>query len=651
MNSLHRDGRCLALVLALLLAGADRAHGDEGAQPPPEPAPTLDKLLEDLAKIDPKALADRLAQLQTRDQTLIAEYEALKAKITANEGERASLAVHIGLLKALIQATEVAKPTPKAQAAAPKAPVESPVAEALASATTPAITPASPATMESKPTADPSVPAPPPNATPTPEAAPAMAEAAKPDDPAPAPAEKPTPTRKPASAEAMSPAMAAATATAPEAKITYQDHILPIFSDRCLGCHNPDKAKAGLILDSYDALMQGGGSGEVVVPGSPDDSRLYRLIAHIEEPFMPLKESKLDNAAISRVRRWIAGGALRDANSKIPVVADASPSVQVGIQVDPDAGPMPVNLPEVAEESHVHPVPATAMAVSPEADLLAVGAGGRIRYFDTKTHQFLGALEFPEGEVERLTFSADGTWLGVAGGRPGKSGTVLMYEVETGQRLGPFDRQYDTVRAVAVSPDGFMVAVGGSNSKVRVFDVFDRSKLYEITAHNDWIQAVEFSRDGLWLATADRAGGLFVWESDTGREVYRLPGHPGGITALAFRPDSLTLASTGEDGLVRLWNMEDGRKTKQWRAHSSASLDVTYASDGRLATCGSDGVAKMWDPNGTELRTFPSMGDWVYQVAFTPDAQQIVAGSWTGALAIFEAETGTVLGTLTTSTR
>lgn len=130
-----------------------------------------------------------------------------------------------------------------------------------------------------------------------------------------------------------------------------------------------------------------------------------------------------------------------------------------------------------------------------------------------------------------------------------------------------------------------------------------------------------------------------------------MPGHSRGITALAFRPDSLTLASTGADGFVRLWNMEDGRKSKQWRAHSAASLDVAYASDGRLATCGSDGVAKMWDSNGTELRTFPSMGDWVYRVAFTPDARQIVAGAWTGALSIFEAETGAVLGTLTTSTR
>ena len=130
-----------------------------------------------------------------------------------------------------------------------------------------------------------------------------------------------------------------------------------------------------------------------------------------------------------------------------------------------------------------------------------------------------------------------------------------------------------------------------------------------------------------------------------------MPGHPGGITALAFRPDSLTLASTGADGFVRLWNMEDGRKSKQWRAHSAASLDVAYGSGGGWGPCGAEDGAKMGGRTGTELGTVPGMGDWVYRVAFTPDARQIVAGAWTGALSIFEAETGAVLGTLTTSTR
>ena len=39
------------------------------------------------------------------------------------------------------------------------------------------------------------------------------------------------------------------------AKVTYNDHVLPIFRNACLNCHNPDKKKAGLDLSSYSGAL------------------------------------------------------------------------------------------------------------------------------------------------------------------------------------------------------------------------------------------------------------------------------------------------------------------------------------------------------------------------------------------------------------
>ena len=41
------------------------------------------------------------------------------------------------------------------------------------------------------------------------------------------------------------------------AKVTYNDHILPIFKNACLNCHNPDKKKAGLDLSTYQGASRG----------------------------------------------------------------------------------------------------------------------------------------------------------------------------------------------------------------------------------------------------------------------------------------------------------------------------------------------------------------------------------------------------------
>ncbi len=88
-----------------------------------------------------------------------------------------------------------------------------------------------------------------------------------------------------------------ATADEPK-KVNYKDDVSAIFQARCNACHNNDKKKGGLVLDGYATLMQGGGSGAVVEPGDPDNSRLYLLVAHEEEPSMPPNSPKIPDAEI-----------------------------------------------------------------------------------------------------------------------------------------------------------------------------------------------------------------------------------------------------------------------------------------------------------------------------------------------------------------
>jgi len=58
----------------------------------------------------------------------------------------------------------------------------------------------------------------------------------------------------------------------------FEQHIRPLLLDRCAGCHGEEKQEAGLRIDSAKALYRGSESGAVVVPGSPDESRLIALV-------------------------------------------------------------------------------------------------------------------------------------------------------------------------------------------------------------------------------------------------------------------------------------------------------------------------------------------------------------------------------------
>src|SRR5690242_9295496 len=72
-------------------------------------------------------------------------------------------------------------------------------------------------------------------------------------------------------------------------KITYEEHVLPIFRNACLKCHNPNDNKGDLDLSTFSGLLKGGGSGSAANSGDPDGSKLVKAITHEEEPFMPPK--------------------------------------------------------------------------------------------------------------------------------------------------------------------------------------------------------------------------------------------------------------------------------------------------------------------------------------------------------------------------
>src|SRR5918993_2398057 len=175
-------------------------------------------------------------------------------------------------------------------------------------------------------------------------------------------------------------------------KVTYQDHVLPIFRNSCFSCHSADKKKADLDLSSYAAAMAGGSSGKALEPGSPDGSLLYRLVTHAEEPQMPPKGGKLPDKDLNTIKAWIAGGLLE--NSGSAAMVPSKPKLDLAIAVN-DSGkpdgppPMPGDL---LLEPVVHTPRAgaiTAIASSPWAPLVAVGGQRQGLLYNPQTRDLL----------------------------------------------------------------------------------------------------------------------------------------------------------------------------------------------------------------------------------------------------------------------
>jgi hypothetical protein len=427
-------------------------------------------------------------------------------------------------------------------------------------------------------------------------------------------------------------------------KLTYDDHIRPLLENKCFSCHNPDKKKGGLELTSYAGLMNGGSGGAVVDAGNPSGSRLWTCSAKKEEPFMPPEGAPLDAKDLTLLSKWIAGGLLQAKGS----VAKASNKPKVDLTFAGGAGKPtgPVARPENVLLEPVIVTPRTsaviAMAASPWTSLLAVAGQKQILLYDTDSHELAGILPYAEGYARSLKFSANGSLLIMGGGRGGKFGHAVVWDVKTGKRVTEVGKEFDQVMSADITPDHRKIAFGTNSKKVKCFDVATGEELYVIAKHTEWITGADFSPDGILLATSDRNGNVYVWEADNGGEFYALGQHKGSVTDLAWRADSNILASSSADGIITTWELKTGKQVASWGAHGGNVQSVSFLPDGRLLSCGADGTTAMWSIEGKRLEHAQGIkqADQVAKVVGLYDSKTFVSSNWLGEVRFFETQTG-----------
>ncbi len=87
--------------------------------------------------------------------------------------------------------------------------------------------------------------------------------------------------------------------------------VQPLFDTQCVKCHGPIEQKSGLELDTPEAVLKGGEEGPAIVPGKPEESRLYQFLAADSDPHMPPKK-QLSDVERETVRAWIAAMAVTE---------------------------------------------------------------------------------------------------------------------------------------------------------------------------------------------------------------------------------------------------------------------------------------------------------------------------------------------------
>ncbi len=286
-------------------------------------------------------------------------------------------------------------------------------------------------------------------------------------------------------------------------------------------------------------------------------------------------------------------------------------------------------------------------------ELLASGSlDHTVRLWDAKTGFCKAELRGHEGVVSSVKFSCNGQW--IASGS--EDTTVRLWNVETNtfeRILGSHRQRHQTeerkgwIRSVAFSPDGNLLASGGYDETIRLWNISGGIPRVIEQAHQGRMTSLAFSPNGTLLASGGADKAIKLWNPSTLRVAQPfLQSHRQEVTSLAFSPNGTLLASGGGDYRdknqmdcdIRIWNVFTGQILKILPGHDGDITSLAFNSNGEfLASSSYDRTIRFWSVSaGTEVKVL-ALFSWACALVWKPtlsarEPEHLVSGHRDGSV-------------------
>jgi serine/threonine protein kinase len=415
----------------------------------------------------------------------------------------------------------------------------------------------------------------------------------------------------------------------------------------------PEQSEDARKADTRSDLYSLGGTlyylltGDAPFAGSSLVQRYRRQVT--EPPPSPAaRRPDVPPALDALVRRLMAA----DPAQRYQTPAELADALE-SVLLEPGASAAPVTpsaSPAAAPPSQpllttAHPGGVRALCVGTDGKLLLSGGQDEtLRVWDAVRLRELRCIAGDVGPVEGLALAPGSKWAASSALRLfTKKSAVQLWDLTTGQERSRLRGHSDTVRCVAISPDGKRVAAGSADGSIRVWTLGKPvGPALVLKGHSEQVNSVAFLPGGDSLLSGSHDGTIRLWDLKNGAAKGQVNVQAGRVLAVAYGGASRRVGLAGDVLRVR---QADGSFTSLV-GHQGPILSVAFAGDGALVLSGgSDHKVRLWRAeDGKELRCFEGHTDKVHAVAFSPDGTAIFSGSADGTICRWSLSPGSDVG-------
>ena len=259
-----------------------------------------------------------------------------------------------------------------------------------------------------------------------------------------------------------------------------------------------------------------------------------------------------------------------------------------------------------------------SVAFTPDGKNLLIGYDKGVEFRDLAAGR---VIKIFTGELAVL--AQTGTLLATAESSPffwESAGEVKLWDWRTGQLLRRFDQPG---RALALSADGRLLAIAGTNTGITVWNTGDGKRLRSWPTQAP-VWSLSFSPDTREVLSAGWSSEVSVWPLDGFSPPQMISGGELHVWSAVFSGDGATIATTGADQTVRLWDAATLQLKASLHGHGGEVWCAAFSPDGGLlATGGKDQNTLLWQTAARSPQdTLPHDED--FRPLFSPDGKWLV---------------------------
>lgn len=214
---------------------------------------------------------------------------------------------------------------------------------------------------------------------------------------------------------------------------------------------------------------------------------------------------------------------------------------------------------------------------------------------------------------------------------------LAQQKVDASDVIRLFERAKDAnpvpvITCIDMNQPGTLLAIGGDDHVVRLWDINKRDFVLDLREHLDWVRGLAFSPDQTKLATIGQDGQIKLWDIQNGQLLHALKDSIRGTQKIVFHPSGNYFAVCGFDENVRLYGSSNGRQIGSLTAHGPNNRAIVFSADGtQLAVGGRSGVVRVWSVSAAGLVSQQAIdlkgdGRRVNALAFNSDGSRLAVG-------------------------